>query len=325
MTTEPRVTRTTLDAGQGVALELVAVDGAVDGPTVAVFGAVHGDELEGVAASRAVARNVATALVAGRVLLVPVANPLAFATRTRTTPSDGAQPRPQLSRHAPRAPTPSGSPTSSTRQVIAECDLLIDLHSAGVAYSMPVFVGCAGGDDEVSQRSVAAATVFGAPLGWEHAVMNPGRSLSAALDLGIPGIYVEGSGGGALARAEVATYVDGVLDVLADYGILGPRAPRPPTSRWVVGGDGDVDASVATSTDGWCVTAVTAGDTVAEGDLIAEIIDADAAVVERIVAPRAGDGDDAAPPRPGGRRRWHRHARAGRDGPVRAPAGDPDQ
>ena len=77
-----------------------------------------------------------------------------------------------------------------------------------------------------------------------------------------------------------------MLDVLAHYGILGPRAPRPSTSRWVIGGDGDVDASVATSTDGWCVTAVNAGDAVAEGDLIAEIIDADAAVVERIVAPR---------------------------------------
>ena len=285
MTAAPRVARTMLDAGQGVALELVAVDGAVDGPTVAVFGAVHGDELEGVAASRAVARSVATALVAGRVLLVPVANPLAFATRTRTTPSDGGN----LARSFPG--TPEGSDTERiadvlTRRVIAECDLLIDLHSAGVAYSMPLFVGCAGGDDEVSQRAVAAATVFGAPLGWEHAVMNPGRSLSAALDLGLPGIYVEGSGGGALARAELTTYVDGVLDVLAHYGILGPRPTRPPTSRWVVGGDGDVDASVATSTDGWCVTAVNAGDAVAEGDLIAEIIDADATVVERVVAPR---------------------------------------
>ena len=192
MTAVPRVIRTMLDAGGGVALELVAVDAAADGPTVAVLGAVHGDELEGVAASRAVARNVATALVAGRVLLVPVANPLAFSTRTRTTPSDGGN----LARSFPG--TAEGTDTERiadvlTRQVIAECDLLIDLHSAGVAYSMPLFVGCAGGDDEVSQRSVAAATVFGAPLGWEHAVMNPGRSLSAALDLGIPGIYVEGA------------------------------------------------------------------------------------------------------------------------------------
>jgi predicted deacylase len=74
--------------------------------------------------------------------------------------------------------------------------------------------------------------------------------------------------------------------VLGHCATVAARPPRPPTSRWVIGGDGDVDASLATSTAGWCVTAVTAGDVVAEGDLIAEVIDADATVVERIVAPR---------------------------------------
>ena len=72
--------------------------------------------------------------------------------------------------------------------------------------------------------------MFGAPLGWQHAVMNPGRSLSAALDLGIPAIYVEGGGGGALARAEVTDLRRRAsLDVLADYGIIAPR--RAATDR----------------------------------------------------------------------------------------------
>jgi predicted deacylase len=224
-------------------------------------------------------------LAAGRLLVVPVANPPAFAARTRTTPSDGAN----LARCFPGRP--DGNDTERIAdvlagQVIAPADLLIDLHSAGAAYSMPVFVGCVGGDGAVAERSVAAATVFGAPLGWQHAVMNPGRSLSVALDLGIPGIYVEGGGGAALVGAEVACYVDGVLDVLATGGQLAARPPRPPTSRWVIGGDGDVDASLSTPVAGWCVTAVAAGDSVVEGQVIAEVIDGDAEVAARVVAPR---------------------------------------
>ena len=172
------------------------------------------------------------------------------------------------------------------REVIRPSDLLIDLHSAGAAYSMPVFAGCVGGDDDVARRAVAAATVFGAPLGWQHAVMNPGRSLSVALDSGIPGVYIEGGGGAALVGTELACYVDGTLDVLAAGGNLAPRPSRPPTTRWVIGGDGDVDASLDTPVDGWCVTAVAAGDSVVAGQLIAEIVDRDAEVIGRVVAPR---------------------------------------
>lgn len=291
MSATPSATRTSLEvgvadaSGSDVSLDVVTIEAPNDGPTVAILGAVHGDELEGVAATRSVARHAATALRAGRLLLVPVANPLAFATRTRTTPSDGGN----LARCFPGSVDGSDTERMAdvlTRHVIARCDLLIDLHSAGAAYSMPVFVGCVGGDTEPARRSAAAATVFGAPLGWQHAVMNPGRSLSAALDLGIPGVYVEGGGGGALVGAELAIYVDGVLDVLGHLGNIAPRPPRPPTTRWVIGGDGDVDASLSTTTAGWCVTAVAAGDGVAAGDLIAEIVDADADVVERISAPK---------------------------------------
>lgn len=281
----PTVHRHRLAAGADVTLELVTVESGVDGPTVAILGAVHGDELEGVAAARTVIRHAAAGLIAGRLLVVPVANPLAFAARTRTTPSDAAN----LARCFPgRA---DGTATERiadllTREVIAPADLLIDLHSAGAAYSMPVFAGCLGGDDEVARRAVAAATVFGAPLGWQHAVMNPGRSLSVALDLGIPGIYVEGGGGAALVGSELVCYVDGTLAVLAAGGNLAPRPHRPPTSRWVLGGDGDVDASLDTPVAGWCVTAVAAGDSVNAGQLIAEIIDGDAEVVGRVVASR---------------------------------------
>jgi predicted deacylase len=285
MTPAPSVFRELIDVGDGAIVELRTIKATRPGPTVSVLGGVHGDELEGVAAARMLIRSASASLHTGRLRVVAVANPLAFAARTRQTPADGNN----LARCFPGHP--EGAVTERiadvlTRQVIAGSDLVIDLHSAGAAYSMPLFVGCLGGEGSVSQRSVNAATMFGAPLGWLHATFQPGRSASAALALGIPVIYAEGGGGAALRRDEVSCYVDGVRRILASLGNLPDSLAEPPPMRWIVGGDGDVDASITTTVDGWCLVAVAAGDEVRAGDLVAEVIDEHGDVVERIVAQR---------------------------------------
>jgi predicted deacylase len=174
-----------------------------------------------------------------------------------------------------------------TTAVISGSDLVIDLHSAGAAYSMPLFVGCLDGDDEVAKRSIAAATTFGAPLGWLHESIEPGRSTSAALALGIPVIYAEGGGGGSLVRDEVLCYVEGVERILTTLDNLSTPPTEQAPTKWLVGGDGNVDASTSASSNGWCLTAVRAGDQVSAGDLVAELIDSAGEVVERIAAPRS--------------------------------------
>jgi predicted deacylase len=286
VTAAPSVATTSFDVGDGALVEVLTITAERSGPTVSVLGGVHGDELEGVAAARLLAGRLAGSLVAGRVRIVAVANPLAFAARSRVTPFDGSN----LARCFPGRP--DGTVTERiadvlTTVVISGSDLVIDLHSAGAAYSMPLFVGCLDGDDEVAKRSIAAATTFGAPLGWLHESIEPGRSTSAALALGIPVIYAEGGGGGALIRDEVLCYVDGVERILATSGSLSTRPTEPAPTTWLVGGDGNVDASMSASSNGWCLTAVRAGDQVSAGDLVAELIDSAGEVVERIEAPRS--------------------------------------
>jgi len=286
VTVAPQVAITSFDAGDGAQIEVLTVTGDRPGPTVSVLGGVHGDELEGIAAARVLARRAAESLVAGRLRVVAVANPLAFAARSRLTPLDGSN----LARCFPGRP--DGTVTERvadglTATVIAGSDLVIDLHSAGAAYSMPLFVGCLGGEDDLAKRSIEAATTFGAPLGWLHESIGPGRSTSAALALGIPVIYAEGGGGAALVRDEVITYVEGVERILSTLGHLSTPPTEPGPTAWLLGGDGDVDASTSASSDGWCMTAVHAGDQVSAGDLVAELIDGDGEVVERIVAPRS--------------------------------------
>jgi predicted deacylase len=278
-------TQESIDVGDGARVDVLTIRGERAGPTVSVLGGVHGDELEGVVAARILARRLRGSLAAGAVRLVAVANPLAFAARRRETPLDGAN----LARCFPgRA---DGTVTERiadclSRAVIAGSELLVDLHSAGAAYSMPLFVGCPGGDDDVAARSRIAAELFGAPLGWLHSAIQPGRSVSTALAFDVPAIYVEGGGGAALRRDEVDRYVTGVERILCSLGDLAGPATAPGPTRWLIGGDGDVDASTSATFDGWCVTAVRAGDEVAPGDLIAEVLDGSGDVVERIVAPR---------------------------------------
>ncbi|UWP79995.1 succinylglutamate desuccinylase/aspartoacylase family protein [Dactylosporangium fulvum] len=268
-----------LDVGDGTAVAVAELTGAADGPTVAVLGGVHGDELEGILAVR---RLVGTFRpVAGRVLAVAVANPPAHAASARTSPVDGGN----LARAFPGR---SGGTVTEriadalTRHVIAAADLLVDLHSAGRHYAMPFFAGYC------EPSGAAAAHAFGAPLVWAHDRVNPGRSLAAAAAHGVAAIYVEGSGGAALRRSEVDGYTDGVLRVLGQLGVAAdPPAPAP-VRRVVQGGDGDVDASVSAAVAGWCVTAVTAGDVVAAGTLVAEIVDEAGRVVQPVRAPRDG-------------------------------------
>ncbi|MDT4891578.1 MAG: hypothetical protein QOE97_613 [Pseudonocardiales bacterium] len=276
------------DLGGGHALEIHEF-GSGDGPTLAVLGGVHGDELEGVVAARMFAahlRALPADALRGRVRVVPVSNPIAFAARERTTPGDGAN----LARTFPgRA---DGTLTERiahmlTSAVIAEADLLVDLHSAGAKYEMPVFAGFVS-DAPTAPRSGAATYAFGAPLVWEHIGTGPGRSMSAAEELGVASMYVEGSGGGGLIGRDLDVYTDGLQRLLAWLNIATPTADEPRAPLVLRGDDGDVDESLACSVAGYCITRVRAGDAVRPDQLLADIVDDDGAIVEQIRSPRPG-------------------------------------
>jgi len=278
-----------VDLGDGHALEIHEISGAGPGPVLAVLGGVHGDELEGVTAARLLLRHLREAgqsALRGTARIVPVSNPPAFAARQRSSPADGAN----LARVFPGRP--AGSVTERiasviTEQVIAGADLLIDLHSAGARYEMPVFAGYVV-DPVTGQRARAACVAFGAPVLWEHVGTNPGRSMSAAAMLGVPSIYVEGSGGGGLIGSDLDIYCHGLLRIMHWLGMTdtAPGPAEPPTL--LTGGDGNTDASLPCSVAGFCVTRVRSGALVATGTPLADILDDDGLVAEQIRSPQEG-------------------------------------
>ena len=252
-------------------VEVLRIVGTAGGPTLAVLGGVHGDEPEGVVAAWALLAKLTRRELSGTLIVVPVASPDAFAAGTRHSPIDGGN----LARSFPG--NLAGSPTEQlaaqlTEAVIAPSDLLVDLHAAGRDYRMPFFVGAVDDGSPVGHRSAAAARAFPAPLVWLHDAMNPGRSLSAALEHGIPSIYVESGGGGALSEADVDAYANGVLALMAHLGMTPGGDVTPGTERAELrGGTGDTDAALTAPTDGLLVPCVRAGDAVSRGGVIARM------------------------------------------------------
>lgn len=166
-------------------VELLRVVGSQPGPTLAVLGGVHGDEPEGVFAAWRLFAEIQRQELHGTVLIVPVASPEAFAAGTRLSPLDGGN----LARSFPGSPTGTATERLASllaARVIAACDLLVDLHAAGRDYRMPFFAGAVDDGSPTGAASAAAARAFAAPLTWLHDAMNPGRTISAAWDRGIP-------------------------------------------------------------------------------------------------------------------------------------------
>jgi predicted deacylase len=272
-----------------------------DGPTVALLGGIHGDEPEGVLAVRRLVGLLRGLPMAGRVRAVAIANPLAYAHGTRRSGVDDGD----LARAFPGKR--DGRPTAQiaaaiTAQVLCGCALLIDLHSAGRVGAMPLFCGfLAGGDPDAAARSIAAARAFGAPLTWAHDAIGPGRTVSAAAELGVPALYVEAGGGGEVRGEELDAMVRGVLAVLRGLGVLAPPAdgtfpsaavPAPgsaaPEPLLVRGGSGDLDRSCSARAGGTLITRVRAGEIVRAGAVLAELVDPDGRPLEPIVSPHPG-------------------------------------
>ena len=205
--------------GSAVALPVLVVRGAAPGQTLLATAGVHGDEFEGMVALRQVYEGLSPDRLAGTFVAVPVANPPAFEAGQRTNPNDGQD----LARVFPG--DPAGTVTEQlahalTQSFIRHADLYCDLHSAGQHYAMASLVGYQLRPEPLLGAQRRAARAFGLPLVWGTTAL-PGRTLSAAGDLGVPAVYAEVTGEGRCRPADVERYVHGLRQLLAHLGLTG--------------------------------------------------------------------------------------------------------
>jgi predicted deacylase len=273
-----------LPDGGDLWLPVLAAAGQSNGPTLAVLAGVHGDEYEGICAIPQIFRSFDQADLRGRLIAVPVCNVPAYRMATRTSPIDGLN----LARVFPG--DPKGTVTQRiahvlTERIIAPANLLLDLHSAGIAYTMPTLVGYPYADTPLGRISRDAALAFGCDVLWAHPPdpTATGRSISAAEALGIAWIYTEAAGGGRALPEDVTCFTTGVLNVMRWLGML-PARPEPRPVRCHLLGAGNTDAPIRVDTSGYFVSNVELLETVVTGQVIGHVLDFAGDPVEEIRA-----------------------------------------
>ena len=270
-------------------LPVLCVRGAQAGPMLTIFGAVHGDEYDGPEVIQRVFGQVQPAELRGTLLMLPVCNVPAYEAIQRSSPIDGAN----LARVFPgRA---DGTLTEQIAYWLTEigirgADMLLDIHSAGLAYDLPNLVGWTHSEAAHHKAGEAAARAFAAPLLWAHpAPVPPGRSLSAADALGVPSFYTEAPGAGRVSAETLRIFVRGVFNLMRHMGMLvGVVAADPAPAPLELVGNGNLDQTVLAPCDGHFRAEVGLLQPVLAGQRLGAIYDLLGNVLADIVTPVAG-------------------------------------
>lgn len=219
-----RIPVTRLSNGHDVELVVHVIRGSKDGPKLAMFGGVHGDEPLGTEAVRRVLQQIDPDQMAGTIVAVPVANPYAFEAGKRMTPVDGLN----LNRIMP-----GDSEGSLTEQLAARLAAIlddgithfIDFHSGGnlacVDYSY------------VHEAGAEMSRAFGCQVLYDHESY-VGSATDYALKRGIRSMVSELGGGQHDTGYFLDRSVSGTFNVLRAIGMLDGEVTAPREDQVVV-------------------------------------------------------------------------------------------
>ncbi len=265
----------------------LSVTGESDGPTLLVLAGVHGDEYEGIVAIPQLYEQIEPDHLNGTLLMVPVCNVPAYEGAQRSSPIDGLN----LARVFPGQR--DGSITQQIAYWICEkllrhADFMIDLHTGGIAYELPLLVGYVHDESAYGQASLAISRAFGAPILWGHPPpVPPGRSLTAAYDHGVPCTYTEAPGGSGIDPQVAGCFLSGVFNVMKHLGMLQGDLDQQPLTHHLVG-HGDLDSVIETPVAGLFQREIGMLDLVEPGQRLGAIRDETGDILAEIVARQAG-------------------------------------
>jgi len=216
-----------LPSGIPIETTVHTYDGASDGPTVYLQAAQHGREVNGTEVLRRLHDTLTTATLAGRVVAVPVADPLTFDRASYTTPEALDSVNANMNRVWPGDPdgTLHERMAASLWALVEDADAVVDLHTG--SRDMLTHVVFREGDDDARALGTAFGTdlLLGEPAAddadeeW-HARDFGGKLRVAAADADIPAITPELAHNRAIVEPAVETGVTGVCNVLATLGVL---------------------------------------------------------------------------------------------------------
>ncbi|MCR9138190.1 MAG: M14 family metallopeptidase [Alphaproteobacteria bacterium] len=215
---------TTLADGSDAVLSMVELLGEEDGPTIGISASVHGNENAGSQAILDLYRAIKDQPLKGRIVLLPVANPRAFAVNHRFTPLDELN----LNREFPG--DPSGTYTQQlahamTEEFLSKIDVHIDLHSGTDRPTVDyVYIW----SDEALSRAFGSKILY-RPTSGKGGTLYAGTTKTVTIDRRDMSIVTIELGGGIVDQTPyVERTVEGMLNMLRHLGAISGEVKSAP-------------------------------------------------------------------------------------------------
>ena len=217
--------------GDGVEIPVTIINGEAAGPRVVMTAALHGDELNGVKVLQEVADRYDPSDLHGTLVLLHVVNVPGYLAGQRYIPIYDLD----LNRSFP------GQESGNTAERIAHevynrfvepCDLGIDFHTSTRNRTTMYHVRADLRDPDVERL----ARAFGANVILQGEG-DAGSVRTVATADGVPTITVEMGKAHRFQPALIEKAIDGVENVLGEYGVLPDVEPTEPNWLKVMGGD----------------------------------------------------------------------------------------
>lgn len=276
--------------GTPVSIVVRAVCGSSDGPTISMLGVQHGDEYSGMEIVNRLVDETMPEEIAGSIVAIPVANPLAFNVAGRMAPESMGYENLNMNRVWPgdrRGLLTERIAAAVWENVILGSDYVIDFHEGGKAF-IARYIHARDTQEVyelVGNRIEKLYRLFGQGIPVLGGVGTRGSmlgSLSVQAGLrGIPCIGPELGGGGRIWEEHVQTGVRGARNIMIGLGML-QREPVGATLEQVV-----VEESTWPKTEhgGVIYNACELGDKVVEGEELGVLKDTAGRTLEEVRAP----------------------------------------
>ena len=268
--------------GHATQLPVFLINGAHDGPVLAITGGIHGAEYASIEAALRLAHSLDPAKLHGRVMVLPVVSMQAYKSRSiYIVPMDGKN----LNRQFPGDAEGTASEQLAywlTFNVFKQANYYVDLHCGDLNEALvPFTVFQKAGDKTTNEKSLELARA----VGIKYLVGSDikGSTISAAAALGIPGILAESGGQGIWEPHHIQTLSDGLDRMMHHLGMVEGTTTKPGETVVM-----NQFVWMWSEYDGCYYPEVHVGDMVTVGQPVGRVADFEGKTLQRIQAPVSG-------------------------------------
>jgi len=261
--------------GSSLTMPAVVISDGRDAPSMVLVAGQHGDEWNGPWILHKLAAALDPVEVRGTMVILPIANPLAFNEARRVSAVDHVDLNRTYGAGKPRKPTEHLGELL-WESLFSQTDYLIDLHSGGPGEYLP-FAAAPNGKDLELARALN--------LHFIHlpAQSDAGFLVNACQQSGVHAVLVEVGGGRTLDRQYHQPVIDGLMNAMRSVGLLA-GSPEPGPEPYIFQRKDIVSAPCP----GFFKPEVELGYRVREGDLVGVVTPILADTDIEIVSPRSG-------------------------------------